>query len=163
MFLWVDPWIKKLWFAIIDDKLSIKEAWIIKFDEKWKINRIQEYKRMLEVRDFFLELYKKYDLINVFSIEKYFFTKFNKSNAEFVYWLRWILVSMALEKWLKIFEYTPQEIKKNITWNWQAWKLLIQKTIQKIFNLKDLPVYHDASDAIALAYLWLNASRKKIF
>ena len=48
----------------------------------------------------------------------------------------------------KIKEYTPQEIKKRITGNSKASKQLMKKMIMKLYQLQDLPKYHDAADAL---------------
>ncbi|MEF2175486.1 MAG: crossover junction endodeoxyribonuclease RuvC [Candidatus Absconditabacteria bacterium] len=50
-------------------------------------------------------------------------------------------------------EFSPIELKKNITGNGNAEKVLVQSYIKKIFNLKNLPEYDDAADALGLAYL----------
>jgi len=86
-------------------------------------------------------------------MEKLFFTKFKQNNAEFVYGIRGILLAMALKYWIKIKEFTPIELKKYITGNGKAEKILIQKTIMKLYKLQELPEYNDAADALGLAYL----------
>jgi len=35
----------------------------------------------------------------------------------------------------------------------KAEKLLVQKTIMKLFRLQEIPEYNDAADALGLAYL----------
>jgi Holliday junction resolvasome RuvABC endonuclease subunit len=49
------------------------------------------------------------------SIEKLFFTKFNQSNAEFVYGIRGALIMLFLKNKIKVKEFTPIELKKAIT------------------------------------------------
>lgn len=153
MILWIDPWIKKLWYAVIENNLQILEAWALVLDTQNMKKREEQYQRMNEIFDFFQEIYKKYPEIKVVSMERYFFTTFNKSNAEFIYGVRGILLADALKKDKKIIEYTPQELKKNITGNAKANKETIQKFIDKYFQLKDTPEYHDVSDALGLAFL----------
>ena len=86
-------------------------------------------------------------------MEKYFFTQYNQANAEFVYGARGILLSLALEKDCDIREFTPQEIKKRVTGNAKAGKMLVQKMVMKLYKLQDIPKYHDAADALGLAWL----------
>ena len=153
MILWIDPWIWKLGYALIENNLDIVEAGVIKMD-KDKTSRVDQYQRMVQIYDFFEKLIKKYKNIKTVSIEKYFFTQFNKSNAEFVYWIRWALLMLCLKKWIEIKEWTPIEMKKRITWNGNAGKDLVKKFIMKYFQLKENPEYHDTSDALWLAFLW---------
>lgn len=155
MILWIDPWILKLGYAVIQSDLTVVEAWIIKMD-KAKTSRQNQYERMLEIYDFFSKLLKKNKTIKKVCIEKYFFTHINRSNAEFVYGIRWALMMLCVKKWIEIKEFTPIEMKKRITWNWNAGKELVKKFVMKYYKLKDLPEYHDASDALGLAFLGRN-------
>ena len=118
---------------------------------------MDQFKRMREIEDYFTKLLKKYS-IQTMCMEKLFFTKFNQNNAEFVYGIRAILISLCLKKDIQIREYTPIELKKFITGNGKAEKQLVQKCIMKLYRLKDFPEFNDAADALALAYI---ASRQK--
>lgn len=151
MFLWIDPWVRKLWYALIQDDLSIIDAGIILINEK-DISREKNFQRMLEIDNFFKEFFEKYQIKTLW-IEKLFFTKFNQSNAEFVFGVRGNIILQCLQKNIKIFEFTPKELKKNITWNWNANKILVQNFIMKIYWLKNLPQYDDSADALGLAFL----------
>ena len=149
-FLWVDPWIRKLWFAVINEKKEIFELWAVINEIKWW--REDNARRIFDLSIFFDEILEKYDIKWV-CIEKLFFTKFNQANAEFVYGVRWMLLAKFYTKNIQILELSPKEIKKYTTWNGNAGKTSIQKTIQKIFNLEELPQPHDAADALAMAYI----------
>jgi crossover junction endodeoxyribonuclease RuvC len=87
------------------------------------------------------------------AIEKLFFTDYNQSNAEFVYAIRWALMMLFLRKNIPVLEFTPIELKKFITWNGKADKMLVQKTIRRFYKLQDVPEYNDAADALWFAYL----------
>lgn len=150
MFLWVDPWIRKLWFALIDKNKQIFELWAL-------INEIEggredNARRMSDISIFFDDLINNYDIRSV-CIEKLFFTEFNKWNAEFVYWVRWLLLAKFYQKDINIIELSPKEIKKYITWSWAASKINMQKKTQKLFNLSKIPEPHDAADALGMAYI----------
>ncbi len=138
---------------MITPELKIVEAGALVLDTKNMQERIAQYQRMNEILDFFQEIYTKYPKITTLSMERYFFTTFNKSNAEFIYGVRGILLADALKRKLTIREYTPQELKKNITGNMKANKEMMQKMIDKLFKLKNTPEYHDVSDALGLAFL----------
>jgi len=81
-------------------------------------------------------------------MEKLFFTKFNQNNAEFVFGIRAILITLCLKHKITIKEYSPIELKKFITGNGKAEKHLVQNCIKKLYNLKDFPEFNDAADAL---------------
>lgn len=151
MFLGVDPWVRKLWYALIEEDLSIVDAWIL-LQEKKNPSREDQFQRANQILEFFEELLDRYDVEKV-AMEKLFFTSYNQNNAEFVYAIRWWLMMLFLKKDIQIQEYTPIELKKFITWNGKAEKMLVQKTIRRFYNLQDIPEYNDAADALWLAYL----------
>ena len=151
MFLGIDPWVRKLWYALINDDLTIIDAWIL-LQNKKSPTREDQFKRASEILEFFENLTEKYPIEKA-AMEKLFFTNYNQSNAEFVYAIRWALMVLFLRKNISMQEYTPIELKKFITWNWKAEKMLVQKTIRRFYNLQDIPEYNDAADALGLAYL----------
>ncbi len=156
MILWIDPWVRKLWYALIDKNMKIIDSGIL-LSEKKSPTREDQYQRMIEIEEYFIKFIKKHK-IQTMCMEKLFFTKFNQNNAEFVYGIRSILITLCMKNWIQIKEYTPIEVKKFITGNGKAEKNLVQKCIMKIYNLKDFPEFNDAADALALAYI---ASRTK--
>lgn len=151
MYLGIDPGVRKLWYALIDDNLNIIDAWILLQDKK-SPTREDQFQRANQIFDFFTDMLDKYNIEKV-AIEKLFFTDYNQSNAEFVYAIRWALMMLFLRKNIKVLEYTPIELKKFITWNGKADKMLVQKTIRRFYKLQDIPEYNDAADALWFAYL----------
>lgn len=125
--------------------------------EKKSPTREDQYQRMIEIEEYFTKFIKKHK-IQTMCMEQLFFTKFNQNNAEFVYGIRAILITLCMKHGIYIKEYTPIQVKKFITWNSKAEKKLVQQCIMKIYNLKDFPEFNDAADALALAYI---ASRTK--
>lgn len=165
MILWIDPGARKLWYAIIDNDLNIIDSWIL-LQEEQNPSRYDQFNRIRKIYDLFENLIKTYPIKKVW-IEKLYFTKYNKNNAEFIYWVRWSLIVLFLKKNLKIYEFTPKEIKKFITWNWKANKRLMQQTVMKLYGLVDLPKYHDAADALWICWIVkhidLNSNKNIIF
>ena len=151
MILWIDPWVRKLWYALITDDLKIIDSGIL-LQKQVAPQREDQFERMIQIANFFEELFAKFQIQTV-AMEKLFFTKFNQNNAEFVYGIRAILITMAMKKGCRIKEFTPIELKKYITGNGKAEKLLVQKMTMKLYKLQDLPEYNDAADALGLAYL----------
>lgn len=151
MILGIDPWVRKLGYALIKDDNSIVDAGILLQDQK-SPTREDQFTRIIQIYDFFEKLIKKHK-IQTMCIEKLFFTKFNQNNAEFVYGLRGTLMMLFLKNNIKIKELTPIEVKKYITGNGKAEKHLVQKMVMKIFGLQEMPEYNDAADALAMAYI----------
>ena len=151
MILWIDPGVRKLGYALIDQELKIYDSGIL-LQKKTAPTREDQFERMLQIACFFETLFKE-KKIRIVSMEKLFFTKFNQNNAEFVYGIRGILLMMAVKYGAEIREFSPIELKKYITWNGKADKLLVQKMTMKLFRLQELPEYNDAADALGLAYL----------
>jgi crossover junction endodeoxyribonuclease RuvC len=60
---------------------------------------------------------------------------------------------LFLKNEIPVQEYSPIELKKYITGNGKADKMLVQRTIMRFFKLADLPEFNDAADALGLAYL----------
>lgn len=153
MFLWIDPWVRKLGYALIQDDLTIVDAGILLQDKK-NVTRQDQFNRMNQIVEFFdLLLDKHGSSITWAGIEQVFFTKFNQNNAEFVYGIRGALIVLLNKYNIAIKEYTPIELKKRITGNGKAQKALVQNMVMKLFRLENLPEYDDAADALGLAYL----------
>ena len=138
-YLGIDPWVRKLGYALIDDDLKIIDAWILLQDKK-SPTREDQFNRANQIYDFFEELLKKYAVEKI-AMEKLFFA------------IRWALMMLFLRKNIPVLELTPIELKKFITWNGKADKMLVQKTIRRFYKLQDIPEYNDAADALGFAYL----------
>lgn len=154
MILWIDPWCRKCGYALIEKNstwLTIVDAWIFLQEQK-KDDRVLDFQRMYEM---FQVLKKQIETNNVqcIWIEKLFFTRFNQDNAEFVYWLRGLIIGYCVEKSIPFYEYTPTQLKKAITWNWKAIKSVMQSAIMRLYRLQHFPEFDDAADALALAFL----------
>ncbi len=149
----IDPWVRKLWYALVSENMEILDAWIL-LQEKKAPTRMDQFERIQKIYEFFKKMSTEVD-ISCCVMEKLFFTNSNQSNAEFVYGARWMLIALMLSLWITVKEYTPIELKKYITWNGKADKMFVQKMIMKIYKLESLPQYNDAADALWLAYLWI--------
>ena len=150
MILGIDPWIRKLWYALTDWRDVIK-VWALVLDKK-NPSRQDQFERIHDLYRFFEELVEQYD-VQAMGVEKLFFTSYNQRNAEFVYGVRWAIMMLGVKHWISLYERTPKEIKKRVTGNWNAWKLLVQTMIKKLFKLKELPKPHDAADALGLCWM----------
>ena len=148
--LWIDPWTTTTGFALINkdnNNYSILDYWILSTTPKIPLpNKILEL--WLDIK----EIIKKYNP-NIISIEKLFFQTNLKTGID-VAQARWAILYESIKSGAKIFEYTPLQVKKAITWNGKANKLQLQNAIKMIFKLETIPKPDDAADAIGLAYMW---------
>ena len=148
--LWIDPWTTTVWFAIIDKQgqnYDIVDFWVFSTTPKINISI-----KLLEIGNDIVEIIKKYEP-EVISIEKLYFQNNIKTWID-VAQSRWVVMYEAMKHNLRILEYTPLQVKKAVTGHGQAKKIQLQRAIQMIFQLDELPTPDDAADAIGLAYMW---------
>ena len=107
------------------------------------------HQRLNEIADDIQTLITKYKP-TVCAIEKLFFSK-NVKTAMSVSEVRGVLIQQASKAGLDIHEYTPNEVKSNVTGDGKADKLQVQKMVKTILKLKKIPQPDDAADAIAIA------------
>jgi crossover junction endodeoxyribonuclease RuvC len=86
----------------------------------------------------------------VMSVEKLFFAR-NVTTAMTVAQARGVVLLTAMQAGLKIYEYTPMQIKQAITGYGSADKKQMQEMVRIILKLKTVPQPDDAADALATA------------
>jgi crossover junction endodeoxyribonuclease RuvC len=91
------------------------------------------------------------------ALEDVFFAK-NVKSALKIGHARGAVLIAAVQCGIKIFEYTPLEIKKSVVGYGRASKEQVRAMIQVILNLRIQPDL-DASDALATAICHLNWTR----
>jgi crossover junction endodeoxyribonuclease RuvC len=87
---------------------------------------------------------------DVVSVEKLFFSK-NITTGISVAEARGIVLLVAEQHGVEVFEYTPNEIKKTLTGYGSAKKGQIQEMVKLHLNLETRPRPDDAADALAAA------------
>lgn len=87
---------------------------------------------------------------DVVSVEKLFFSK-NITTGISVAEARGIVLLVAEQHNVEVFEYTPNEIKKTLTGYGSAKKGQIQEMVKLHLNLETRPRPDDAADALAAA------------
>lgn len=86
----------------------------------------------------------------VISVEKLFFSQ-NVTTAMSVAQARGIVLLLAEQHQLELYEYTPQQIKQAITGYGKANKQQMQEMVRIMLKLKETPKPDDAADALAAA------------
>jgi crossover junction endodeoxyribonuclease RuvC len=94
------------------------------------------------------------------SVEKLFFQK-NVTNAMAVGQARGVIILALATAGIPIFEYTPNEVKQSVTGYGSADKKQVQKMVQTLLAMDDIPRPDDAADALAIAICHLHASGYK--
>jgi crossover junction endodeoxyribonuclease RuvC len=84
------------------------------------------------------------------AVEKLYFTS-NQKTAIAVAEARGIIVLAGVKNRLKLFEYTPLQVKQSVVGYGQATKTQVISMTQSILNLTDKPKLDDTADALAIA------------
>jgi crossover junction endodeoxyribonuclease RuvC len=87
---------------------------------------------------------------DVLAIEGLFFFK-NAKTVISVAQARGVILETASDRGVPVFEYTPMQVKLNLTGFGRADKRLVQTMIADLLGLPDIIRPDDASDALALA------------
>lgn len=86
----------------------------------------------------------------VMSVEKLFFAR-NVTTAMTVAQARGVVLLLGQQHSLKLYEYTPMQIKQAITGYGKADKKQMQEMVKTILKLDTIPKPDDAADALAAA------------
>lgn len=84
------------------------------------------------------------------AIEELFFNT-NTTTGIAVAEARGVILLACIHKGLKLYEYTPLQIKQALTGNGRAEKQQVQYMVKAILNLAKVPKPDDAADALAVA------------
>ena len=93
---------------------------------------------------------------DVLAIEKVFFFKNNKT-ALVVAEAKGAILLTAKNLGLKVYEYTPLEVKMALTGYGRADKKQVEYMVKNILKLKTVPKLDDITDAMAIAITYANS------
>ncbi len=152
--LGVDPGSRITGYGLIEkknDKMTcIHSGYIAPSAEIPFYNRIHKiFQAMVEI----LEHHRPNEL----AIEDMFYAKNVKSSIKLGHARGAVLIA-AVQCGVKIFEYTPLEVKKSVVGYGRATKDQVLSMVRIILKLKTIPNL-DTSDALAVAICHLNTSR----
>jgi len=89
-------------------------------------------------------------------VESLFFFK-NLKTAMPVSQAKGVILLTAAKKNILVHEFTPPQVKMLIAGSGKAEKINVQKKVQAIFGMKDVPKPDDAADALAIALTYVFA------
>lgn len=153
--LGIDPGTTRIGYGIISsehNRLSCLEYGILKNTGLDKLYNFQETEKSLS------RLIKKYRP-EVAGIEKLFFFK-NQKTVMAVSEMRGVLLLTLAKHNIPIREFTPPQVKQNISAYGRAQKDQVQRMVKMLLNLKDPIKPDDAADALAIA---ICAANNKIY
>lgn len=145
--LGIDPGIARMGWGVIEEVRQKPRA--IAYG-CFETNKETPYKeRLRAVHDELARLIKQYTPDRV-AVEKLFFSK-NVKTALTVGEARGVIMLTCGELQAQVFEISPKEVKQALTGYGQADKQQMQKMVQLILKLKEIPKPDDAADALAIA------------
>ncbi len=86
----------------------------------------------------------------IVAVESLFFAK-NRATAIAVAQARGVLLATAAKYKLPILEYTPLQVKQTLTGYGRAEKKQMQRMVQAVLKLTEMPKVDDSADALAIA------------
>ncbi len=158
LILGIDPGYATTGFGIIDsldDRIKL-----VDFGTVNTAKDLPQRERVLQTVDDLRELIKEFEPEEI-ALEELFFSK-NVKTALKVAECRGAIIYELTRQKLPLTEYKPNQVKSNICGNGSAPKIQVQKMVQMLLNLKQLPTPDDAADALALAICHANHLKQKI-
>jgi crossover junction endodeoxyribonuclease RuvC len=156
--LGIDPGTATIGWAIINQNkgeiIPIDYGCINTSPRKTTSERLKETARDLE------KIIKKFKPQEA-AVEDIFFFK-NLKTAVKVSQARGAILLTLESCGLKIFEYTPLQLKQAITGYGRAEKKQVQIMVKNILKLKAIPKPDDAADALAIAICHINSRKTKL-
>ena len=114
-----------------------------------------------------LQIYNELDVLmkqyvpEALSIEKLFFNNNQKTVID-VSQARGVILLVARQNNIPIFEYTPLQVKQSVVGYGRANKNQVQEMTKMILHLKKIPKPDDTADALAMAICHAHASESLI-
>ena len=145
--LGIDPGTTMIGYGIIkkkSEKIIPIDYGCIKTESK-----LPQSKRLKIIYQEVKKIIKKYKPDRI-SIEKIFFSK-NLKTAISVSQARGVILLAAAELKVKIYEFTPLQVKQAVSNYGKAQKKQVQRMVKLLLNLDKIPEPDDAADALAIA------------
>ncbi len=142
----IDPGIANTGYALVEkedsNRLKVLET------DNFTTKKIPTEKRLNQIFEFLKEKAILYSP-DCFAIEKLYFNK-NTKTALIIEEVRGIILLLAAQLNIQIFQYTPLEVKKTLTMYGKASKSETKKILESMLET-ELPKSDDACDAVGVA------------
>ncbi len=145
--LGIDPGIGRTGWGIID--INKGKTKVVSFGCIETSSKKEATERLREIYEEIEALIKKYKP-DVLAIEELFFNT-NAKTAFLVGQARGVILLCGCQKKLKIYIYTPLQVKIAVAGYGRAEKAQIGKMVKTVLDLKEIPKPDDTADALAVA------------
>ncbi len=152
--LGIDPGLQVCGYACLEmeaDKEKLIEAGVIRTEQspsiEIKLNRIAEDTSSL------LENFKP----DIVAVEELYSHYAHPKTAILMGHARGVILQKCAQAAIEVRSFSATRIKKSITGNGRASKEQIQRTIQTVLSLPEIPEPNDVADAIAAALCCVNS------
>jgi len=145
--LGIDPGTARLGWGVLeyaDNQFKVWDCDCIQTDSSQT-----DAKRLFIIAQELEKIIKKHKP-KIIAVEEIFFSK-NIKTAISVAQARGVVLSIACKHNLEIKEYKPTQVKQAVTGVGNAPKEQVQKMVQLMLNLKQIPRLDDTADALACA------------
>jgi len=149
----IDPGTATTGWAILEEKNGKVKA--LAYGHISTSPKKSEPERLLEIYQDLQKIIRKYRPTEA-GIEKIFFFK-NQKTIIPVGQARGVLLLTLEEKKVRIFSYTPLQVKQAVTGYGKAEKKQVQEMVKNILDLPKIPKPDDTADAIAIGICHLNS------
>lgn len=130
--------------AVSGNAMKLISMGVIKLSSKY-----DAYERLEKIFSKVTELIQLHNP-DTFAIEAPFFGK-NVQSMLKLGRAQGVAIAAAMQKQIPITEYSPKKVKQSVTGNGNASKEQVFSMLKQLFQLKETPIYLDASDALAVA------------
>ena len=152
--LGIDPGLQVCGYACLEmggDKEKLIEAGVIRIASGLAIE--QKLNRLAEDTQSLLESFKP----DVVAVEELYSHYAHPRTAILMGHARGVILQRCAQAAIEVKSFSATRIKKSITGNGRASKEQVQKTIQTILSLPQIPEPNDVADAIATALCCANS------
>lgn len=154
--LGIDPGTRITGYGLITESYKLIDFGCIKPSAKLSLE-----KRYLIIFECLLKLIDQYHPSSI-AVESQFVQKNIQSTLKLGMAKGTVLLAAA-KKELSVFEYAPMQAKRAVVGTGKATKLQVQKMLQSILNLSEIPQPEDAADALSLAFCHAHHLKKRNF
>ena len=157
--LGIDPGLQVCGYAVVetgrgDDKLV--EAGTFKTDGKKELAE-----RLSQIAADITEILEKHTP-SIVAVEELYSNYKHPKTAILMGHARGVILQRSIEAGAEVRSFAATRIKKSLTGNGRASKEQIQRTIQRVLGLLDMPEPADVADAIAIGLCCANEKRIEI-
>lgn len=159
--LGIDPGTATTGYGIISSTKRKDEYQLVDFGVISTKPKLPDAERLETLAHDLRQILKKYKPSAV-GVEKLFFTT-NQKTVMTVSQARGVILLLAQQQKIPIFEFTPLQVKSFICGYGKASKSQVQYIVQKTFKLKSVPKPDDAADALAIALCAGHYRQKELY